>query len=64
MKFLVDAQLPRRLVFRLREEGHEVIHTLDLPFGNRTTDSAINELSIREGFIVMTKDANFVTIPI
>jgi len=43
MKFLVDAQLPRRLVFRLQESGHEAIHTLDLPLGNRTPDSLIND---------------------
>lgn len=36
MKFLVDAQLPRRLVKRFREAGFEAIHTLDLPMGNRT----------------------------
>ncbi len=61
MKFLVDAQLPRPWVSRLREAGHEAIHTLDLPLGNRTPDSDINELSIREGFIIVTKDADFVT---
>jgi predicted nuclease of predicted toxin-antitoxin system len=60
MKFLIDAQLPRRLVLRLRESGFEAIHTLDLPLGNRTTDSLINELSIRERYIVVTKDADFV----
>jgi predicted nuclease of predicted toxin-antitoxin system len=60
MKFLVDAQLPRRLVARLREAGHEVIHTLDLPLGNRTPDSIINELSTNEGYVVVTKDADFV----
>ncbi len=60
MKFLIDAQLPRRLVGRLREAGHEAIHTLDLPLGNRTPDSIINELSIREGYVVVTKDADFV----
>ena len=60
MKFLVDAQLPRRLATRLREEGHEVVHTLDLPLGNRTPDSVINELSVREGYVVVTKDADFV----
>jgi predicted nuclease of predicted toxin-antitoxin system len=60
MKALVDAQLPRRLVSRLREAGHEAIHTLDLPLGNRTPDSIINELSIREGYVVITKDADFV----
>jgi predicted nuclease of predicted toxin-antitoxin system len=60
MKFLVDAQLPRRLVSRLQESGHEAIHTLDLPLGNRTPDSRINELSFLEGYIVVTKDADFV----
>jgi len=60
MKFLIDAQLPRRLTFRLREAGHEAIHTLDLPLGNRTPDVVINELSIREGYVVITKDADFV----
>jgi predicted nuclease of predicted toxin-antitoxin system len=60
MKFLVDAHLPRRLVYRLRESGYEAAHTLDLPMGNRTPDSLINELSIREEYIVITKDADFV----
>ena len=60
MKFMVDAQLPRRLVSRLREAGHEAIHTLDLPLGNRTPDSIINELSLRAGYIIITKDADFV----
>lgn len=61
MKFLVDAQLPRRLASRFCEAGHEAIHTLDLPLGNRTSDTEINELSVREGYIVVTKDADFVT---
>ena len=60
MKFLVDAQLPRLLVSRLRDLGFEAIHTLDLPLGNATPDSFINELSIQEEYIVITKDADFV----
>jgi predicted nuclease of predicted toxin-antitoxin system len=60
MRFLVDAQLPRRLALSLIEAGFEAIHTLDLPLGNRTPDSVINELSIREAYIVITKDADFV----
>ena len=58
MKFLVDAHLPRRLVYLLREMGFEAAHTLDLALGNRTPDSVINELSIREQYIVITKDAD------
>jgi predicted nuclease of predicted toxin-antitoxin system len=60
VNFLVDAQLPRRLVFRLRERGHDAIHTLDLPLANKTTDHQINEISIRELRVVATKDSDFV----
>ena len=57
MKFLVDAQLPRRLVRRLREAGHDALHTLDLPGGNRTTDAVINDLSARERYIAEAFDS-------
>lgn len=38
MKFLVDAHLPMRLVYWLRERGHNVIHTRELPLKNKTDD--------------------------
>lgn len=60
MNFLVDAHFPRRLTHRLREAGHDSLHTLDLPDGNRTTDAEINELSIRDYRVVITKDVDFV----
>src|SRR5258707_2126967 len=60
MKFLIDAQLPRRLATQFRQAGLEAIHTLDLPDGNRTTDRIINELSIKERYVVATKDSDFV----
>ena len=60
MKFLVDAHLPRRLTYRLREAGHEAVHTLDLSAGNRTRDEEIHDFSLRENYIVITKDADFV----
>lgn len=60
MKFLVDAQLPRRLARGLREAGHDAIHTLDLPLGNCTTDTLINALSAGEHYVVVTKDSDFV----
>ncbi len=60
MKFIVDAQLPHRLAEFLWVAGHQVIHTLDLPLGNRTPDSAINELSLAGQWVVITKDADFV----
>jgi len=61
MKYLIDAQLPRRLAHYLRDRGHDVVHTRDLPQGNRTGDSTINSVSLHEQRIVVTKDADFVT---
>ena len=60
MKFLVDAQLPRRLAHRLQALGHDVVHTLDLPQGNRTPDALINQRSMTEQRVVVTKDVDFV----
>ncbi|MBY0502849.1 MAG: DUF5615 family PIN-like protein [Bryobacteraceae bacterium] len=60
MKLIVDAQLPRQLARQLREAGFDALHTLDLPLSNRTPDTVINELSLQERRIVVTKDADFV----
>lgn len=60
MKFVVDAHLPRRLAYFLQEAGFDALHTLDLTKGNRTPDSWINQLSLAEQRIVITKDADFV----
>lgn len=60
MRFLVDAQLPRRLACRLHEAGYDTVHTLDLPDRNRTSDEKINELSSRELRVAITKDTDFV----
>jgi predicted nuclease of predicted toxin-antitoxin system len=61
MKFVVDAQLPRRLARELAASGHDAVHTLDLPAANRTQDGEIVALAIRENRIVVTKDNDFVT---
>lgn len=60
MKFLIDAQLPRRLAHQLRAGGFETTHTFDLPHGNRTTDRALIEVSLTEHCVVVTKDSDFV----
>jgi len=41
MKFLVDAQLPRRLVRHLRRLGYDAEHTWGLESGNRTPDNKV-----------------------
>jgi predicted nuclease of predicted toxin-antitoxin system len=60
MRFHVDAHLPRRLAQWLQGLEHEARHRLDLPMGNRTRDTEINDISLREQAIVVTKDADFV----
>ena len=59
MKFLVDAQLPKRLALLLKDLGYDVIHTLDLPDKNATSDVEINNISIAEKPIVISKDRDF-----
>lgn len=59
MKFLIDAQLPVRLSHLLKSMGHDAIHTKELALKNATPDTEINDLSIREQRIVITKDSDF-----
>ena len=61
MRFLIDAQLPRRLAKCLVAAGHDALHTLDLPQGNRTIDSEICIVADNDARIVITKDQDFVT---
>lgn len=60
MKFLVDAQLPRKFCGWLNKAGHDSRHTLDLPEGNRTQDREIIALADAEACVVVTKDDDFV----
>ena len=59
MKFLVDAQLPRRFANWLREAGHDALHTHP-PEKNYTLDSELIARAKQEGRIVISKDADFV----
>lgn len=59
MKFLVDAHLPPRLCAVLRSAGHEAMHTGQLSAQNQTPDETINQVSMVEQWVVVTKDADF-----
>ncbi|HEY3853206.1 MAG TPA: DUF5615 family PIN-like protein [Verrucomicrobiae bacterium] len=59
MKFLVDAHLSASLCTLLQMAGHDAIHTSQLTEQNRTSDEVINEISIRDQRIVVTKDLDF-----
>ena len=60
MKFLIDAQLPRRMAGWLTASGCDALHTLDLPDKNRTTDAQVNDAADLEHRAVISKDADFV----
>lgn len=60
MKFLIDAHLPRKLTSVFINKDLKAIHTLDLPNANTTTDEDINQLSVSEKWIIVTKDSDFV----
>lgn len=59
MKFIVDAQLPNKLVKFIRKKGFDVIHTDDLPGKDRTSDSEIRRIAKEQDRIVITKDNDF-----
>jgi predicted nuclease of predicted toxin-antitoxin system len=59
VKFLIDAQLPTRLADFLNRAGHDAVHTIALPDGNRSTDSQIAQLAETDGRVVVTKDQDF-----
>ncbi len=60
MKFLLDAHLPKKLSTFLVWKGYDSLHTLDLPNQNRTKGSQINQISIDEQRIVISKDLDFI----
>ncbi len=59
MKFLIDAQLPPSLKNLFISNGYDCVHTIELEFGNGTTDEIINKISMEEQRIVITKDSDF-----
>lgn len=61
MNFLIDANLPRRLVALFTERGHTAIHTLDLPEGNSTVDLEVLKIADEKNCVVTTKDSDFTT---
>ena len=61
MNFLIDANLPRRLVSLFHERGYHAVHTLDLPDGNATEDTAILQYADENDCVITTKDSDFTT---
>lgn len=60
MKFIVDAHLPKKLSLLLSWKGYDSLHTLDLPNKNKTKDSEINQISLDEKRVLISKDLDFI----
>ena len=60
MKFIVDAHIPKKLSLFLSWKGYDSIHTLDLPHKNWTKDSEINQISLDEKRVLISKDLDFI----
>lgn len=59
MKFLIDAHLPPGLRSVFHAAGHDAIHTMDLPDQNASRDGILNEISISEQRVAVTKGTDF-----
>ena len=59
LRFIIDAQLPKKLADFLISRDFNAIHTLDLPGKNATTDKFIIDFARMENRILITKDDDF-----
>ena len=58
MKYLIDHQLPRALALHLRGLGADASHVLDWGL-NETADRRIWRFAFDNGFVVVSKDEDF-----
>ncbi|WP_414717307.1 DUF5615 family PIN-like protein [Telluribacter sp.] len=59
MKILCDVHIAFRIVRFFQKKGIEAIHVNELPDSYFTTDKAICEFADKHGYVVLTKDADF-----
>ena len=60
INFIVDAQISKKLSLLLEWKGYNSIHTLDLPKKNKTKDSEVNQISLDEKRVLISKDLDFI----
>ncbi|HEV7689617.1 MAG TPA: DUF5615 family PIN-like protein [Hyphomonadaceae bacterium] len=61
MRFIVDEQLSPRVAEWLKSKGYEAEHIRTVE-GLQTADKRIAELARRRGAVIVSKDADFLTI--
>ncbi len=62
MKLLFDANISRRIVPLLADLFPESAHVSELGFSGEAPDGAIWEFAKREGFLIVTADADFIRL--
>ena len=62
MKFLIDAQLPPKVVAWLAAHGHEALHVATVPDGLRLLDAEIWRYAASEGRVIVSKDKDFLDL--
>ncbi|MEP0985280.1 DUF5615 family PIN-like protein [Ekhidna sp.] len=62
MRFIVDENLPPELAIDLRENGITAHHVNEMKSNQkqRITDDQLRRLTIRKGYVIITKDDDFV----
>lgn len=58
-KWLIDTQLPPKLVNIFIDLGHDAVHTKSYAHGVFLTDADIRKLALNEERIIITKDSDF-----
>ena len=58
MKFIIDAQLPLALARFMAEKSEYAVHVMDLLM-MESPDSAIWDLVLKDGLVIITKDEDF-----
>lgn len=61
MKFVVDENLPPKLAAWLRDQGFEAVHVFDVAL-DRTPDPRIRNAAAQAGWVIVTKDNDFVRL--
>jgi predicted nuclease of predicted toxin-antitoxin system len=61
MKFLIDANLPERMIDWIVAAGHDAVHVISLPNQDRSTDIEIAMWAETESCVIITKDQDFIT---
>lgn len=59
MNFLLDAHIPPALAAVLEERGHDVRLCASLSAAHQSKDGVLNEVSLHEQRVVITKDTDF-----